>query len=195
MTLPIIPQSSVGVSSINWHGLPHRYINDGEMEVLVALARSVNAETAIEIGCNEGRTSRLLLENVRTLGKLVGIDVMPGYEFAKPVQRNEVPPRPGIYALGHPGFELIIRKFGSFDVRPDELPAADFIFIDGDHGREAVTHDTALAKVLIRPGGIIAWHDYHERGNVDVKPVLDELRAAGDDIQCVESTWIAFLRC
>jgi predicted O-methyltransferase YrrM len=35
----------------------------------------------------------------------------------------------------------------------------DFVFIDGDHSREGVALDTALAKNLIGPNGAIGWHD------------------------------------
>lgn len=35
----------------------------------------------------------------------------------------------------------------------------DFVFIDGDHSREGVSQDTALAKNLIAEAGAIGWHD------------------------------------
>jgi predicted O-methyltransferase YrrM len=74
------------------------------------------------------------------------------------------------------------------------LPPADAVFIDGDHGCLAVEHDSALARALVRPGGIIVYHDYHELGTVDVKPVLDLLHRGGRNIEHVEGTWLAFER-
>ncbi len=191
MSLPAI---QVKPEAIDWLDLPRRYMNPGEVETLVALANSVKAETVLEIGCNAGRTSALLLHNVPTLKKLVGIDVPPGYAFAKHIQRNEVPQVPGIFALHDPRFELKVRPRGAFEFEPHELPDADLIFIDGDHGREAVERDSWLAAELVRPGGMIVWHDYHDRGTVDVKPVLDELREAGRDIRHVQGTWFAVER-
>jgi len=35
----------------------------------------------------------------------------------------------------------------------------DLVFIDGDHSREGVRQDTALARAILAPGGAIAWHD------------------------------------
>lgn len=35
----------------------------------------------------------------------------------------------------------------------------DLVFIDGDHSREGVRQDTALARAILSPGGAIAWHD------------------------------------
>lgn len=37
----------------------------------------------------------------------------------------------------------------------------DFIYIDGQHTYEAVTHDIRHATLLVKPGGIIAGHDYY----------------------------------
>lgn len=35
----------------------------------------------------------------------------------------------------------------------------DLVFIDGDHSREGVRQDTALARAILAKGGAIAWHD------------------------------------
>ena len=37
----------------------------------------------------------------------------------------------------------------------------DLVFIDGDHSYEAVKHDILNWKKKVRPGGILAGHDYH----------------------------------
>ena len=41
----------------------------------------------------------------------------------------------------------------------------DFIYIDGQHTYEAVLHDIQHAKSLVKPGGIIAGHDYYPAGH------------------------------
>ena len=35
----------------------------------------------------------------------------------------------------------------------------DFLFIDGDHSFEGVSKDHQLYSPLVRPGGVIAFHD------------------------------------
>jgi len=82
----------------------------------------------------------------------------------------------------------------ALDLSPDDLEPCDAAFIDGDHGLEAVMHDTMLARSLVRPGGIIIWHDYHDLGVVDVKAALDGMHRAGDAIYRVDDTWLAFER-
>jgi hypothetical protein len=76
-----------------------------------------------------------------------------------------------------------------------DLPACDAVFIDGDHSRAGVLHDTALAKAAVRPGGVIIWHDDHDLGTVDVRLVLDEMHAYGETTAVhVVGTWLAFER-
>lgn len=193
LKLPVIPQSALDVRPIEWMGLPRRYLNPGEAEVLVALLRSVNARRVLEIGCNDGRTAKLMLANVPTIERYVGIDVPPGYQFACAVQKNEVPKNPGHYAEGHKAFELVLRERGSFDVTPGELGEFDAVFIDGDHSAAAVMHDTKLAQQVLRQDGLIIWHDYHDLGTVDVREVLHELVANGALLSQIANTWIAMI--
>lgn len=169
-------------------------MNPGELEVLVALIGSVSPKAVIEIGVNEGRTAKALLANVPSITRYLGIDVPIGYRTAKDVQRREVPARPGHLALDDPRFELILRPRGSLDLMPSDLPPCDAVFIDGDHGFEAVMHDSLLAASLVRSGGIVVWHDYHGADTVDVRRVLECFRRFGADIRHVEGTWLAFRR-
>jgi len=169
-------------------------MNKGELETLVALVRSVCPHHVIEFGVNVGRTAKAIMANVDGVERYTGIDVAPGYVPAKAVQRNEVPAHPGELVAADPRFQLVIRPRGSLDLTAADLAPCDAAFIDGDHGREAVLHDSALARALVRPGGIIVYHDYHDLGTVDVKDVLDEMSQAGNPIMHVEQTWLAFER-
>jgi len=192
MSLPTVPQSRFDVRPIDWAGLPRRYMNHGELEVLIALVRSVSPRHVIEIGVNTGRTAKAILANVPDIEHYTGVDVMPGYVPEKAVQRHEVPANPGELVKDDARFELVLLRRGSLDLTPQDLPPADAIFIDGDHGRAAVEHDSALARSIVRPGGIIIYHDFHELGTVDVKPVLEALHHDGRDIVHVEGTWLAY---
>lgn len=165
-------------------------MNWGEPECLVALAQG--AKVCIEVGVNEGLTARHLLAEVPTIERYVGVDVLPGYVTHCEVQRAEVPHDPGHYALGDNRFELILRNDGTLDLMPEDLPLADFVFIDGDHSEEMVRHDSYMAFKLIRPGGVIVWHDYHDLGTVGVADALHSLASQGHRITHIASTWLAF---
>lgn len=62
----------------------------------------------------------------------------------------------------------------------DETPYAgsfDLIFVDGSHAYSYVKSDTEKALRMVRPGGVVLWHDYRgSRGpTADVYAYLNEL--------------------
>jgi predicted O-methyltransferase YrrM len=160
-------------------------MNPGEQEVLLALLDQVtDLETMIEIGVNLGITARAILQHMPTIQRYVGIDVAPGYQFELPAQESERPTIPGVLARHDPRFHLVLRGEGL----PD---SCDAIFIDGDHGYHSVMNDSNWAAEIVRPTGMIVWHDY---GNpaVEVTKALDQLHDEGRKLWHVEGTWIAF---
>lgn len=178
-------------------GIPTRYFNKGEIEALLSLIESVNAESVIEFGVNNGRTPMAVLRNIQTIGLYVGIDVEPGYQTLMPVQRREIPLIPGELALDDDRFELITSKNGSFDLKADEgllagYPKFDVAFIDADHSRAGVLNDYNLAQQIVRPGGLIIFHDDNELKVVEVTQTLNELCDQGHKIVHIEGTWLSY---
>lgn len=77
-----------------------------------------------------------------------------------------------------------LRPFGCLiDARPSlqaapDVPngSLDFVYIDGNHSREAVYADLAAWAPKVRVGGIVAGHDYREfpgRPTIQVKAAVD----------------------
>lgn len=54
----------------------------------------------------------------------------------------------------------LIRKFSTEAARDFANESLDFVYIDGNHNFENVTADLAAWSPKVRPGGIIAGHDY-----------------------------------
>ncbi len=194
MKLSTVSRSRLNLRPLDWTGLERRFMNESELETLVALVASVKPKGVLEFGVNTGRTAKAILRHVPGIQCYQGIDVLPGYVTERLVQRKEVPEDPGHLARGDSRFRLVLSAQGSLDLTAADLQRCDAAFIDGDHGRRAVEHDSRLARQLVRPGGIIIWHDYHDLGNVDVREVLHEQAAAGANIQHVKGTWLAFER-
>lgn len=193
-----LPKVKINAPDINWDGLSKRFMNEGELETLCELVRSVKPKTVIEFGINTGRTAKAILREVEGIQKYVGVDVLPGYVTMKQVQRKEVPITAGEMVKDDPRVTLIVTKNGSHDMEAAQLPEADVVFIDGDHSKDGVSKDTFLSRCILRKGGIIIWHDYNEvmdrsgKPAVDVAEFLHEERDAGHDIKHVEGTWLAF---
>jgi predicted O-methyltransferase YrrM len=169
------------------------YLRPDELSIIVALVNSVAARVMIEFGCNVGRTAKTLLDNVPTLERYIGIDVPYGHVPTLAQQRGETPAMPGLWVADDPRFVLMIRERGSLDLGVQDLEPCDAAFIDGDHSHITVIRDSEIARALVRPGGIIIWHD---DGNpaVEVTQALDLLCRQGWPIEHVEESWIAFRR-
>jgi hypothetical protein len=39
------------------------------------------------------------------------------------------------------------------------------VFVDGSHARSYVESDSAKAMRMVKPGGLVLWHDYAGRGH------------------------------
>lgn len=175
-----ITKQELGVTGFS----TRQYMNPGEQEVLLALIAPIKPKIMVEIGVNEGLTALAVLQNIPSIEHYYGIDVDGSYEFEIPAQRIERPGIPGVMVLDDPRFHLIIRG--------DLMPAsADVVFIDGDHGKQAVLADSIWASQIVTHGGLIIWHDY---GNptVEVTQVLNRLDNHKRDLHHVEGTWLVF---
>jgi len=105
--LPSVLQSSLEVWPIDWTGLPTRFMPPGDLEVLVALVRSVSPRHVIEFGVNVGRTARAIMANVPGIERYTGIDVPLDYVPILALQLDNAVPNPGEMVLSDPRFHLI----------------------------------------------------------------------------------------
>lgn len=71
----------------------------------------------------------------------------------------------------------------------------DYLFIDGDHNYPAVRSDWNTLAPLVRPGGLIMFHDYDisavrrgEFGGQGAAMVCEELTKEGYTIECVPNS-------
>jgi predicted O-methyltransferase YrrM len=66
-------------------------------------------------------------------------------------------------------------------------PVYDLVFVDGSHDRESVSRDAALARGVLKPGGLLAFHDYGNR-DFGVTEAVDELLRGGAELLNVAGT-------
>lgn len=185
-----IDPASVGPYDLS--GLPTRFLNPGELELLMYLFSG--ARTIVEFGVNEGRNAAAAFRVLPGVELYVGVDVPPGYRSQLPVQRKETPAAPGVLAREDKRFELVLRPRGTFDLTPEDLPEADVVFIDADHSAIGVENDYRLARAIIRPGGVIVFHDDNCLPQVEVTQTLNRFVDDGATIEHIEGTWISYER-
>lgn len=169
------------------------FLQRQDLEVLISLFQTFKPKTVIEIGIQKGSTAKILLANGPWVEKYIGIDITPDSTPPLKVQYEEVPLKAGELILDDPRIEILVKPNGTRDLTATDLPAADFIFIDGDHSENGVLYDTRLARQVIRAGGIICWHDYDHSPVPDVTKVIDKLNIIeGNHICLVEDTMVCF---
>jgi predicted O-methyltransferase YrrM len=132
---------------------------------ILGLGRLVGARrprVVVEIGTNRGATLWLWAKLAAPDAILVSID-LPGGIHGGGYRAW----RTGLYrSFAGPGQTLHLLREDSHNTQTlDKLKAilgaipVDFLFIDGDHRYEGVRQDFQLYSPLVRPGGLVAFHD------------------------------------
>jgi SAM-dependent methyltransferase len=88
-----------------------------------------------------------------------------------------------------PDFERNIERYGIADkvtvCHPDAeipLPEYDVAFIDGAHDRDSVDADIAKALAVLKPGGLLLFHDYSNELDFEVQEAVDDFIASGAEL-------------
>jgi hypothetical protein len=144
--------------------------SDAEAWILAVLAKQ--ARCCFEFGTCTGRTSYLWSRNAPADAQIVTLTLAPtqrdSYVAAEGDDKrdmrfalNESNFTEFIYS-GTPEAERITQLFGdskAFDESP-YVGWADLVFVDGSHAESYVLSDTAKALRIVKPGGLVLWHDY-----------------------------------
>lgn len=113
-------------------------------EFIGSLIKMTGAANVLEIGVFEGETSIKMIEALPYGGKYTGIDIN---NYLK-------------YDLKSFGAEVEFIEGESIKVMQSMKPKQfDFIFVDGDHSWANILPEFKEVERVIKPGGIIAYHD------------------------------------
>jgi len=80
-----------------------------------------------------------------------------------------------------------IRKSSINAVNEFENSSLDFVFLDGDHSYDSVTTDISIWLPKIKPGGILAGHDYHP---TEWSGVVQAVNEKLTDVSIIDHCWI-----
>jgi SAM-dependent methyltransferase len=114
----------------------------------------------IEVGVYKGRSFRFMRE-LRPDLHMVAIDPMTD-ESCAPSHATGLEVRTAFYATMRDalGWTMWSPMTEIANTYPFDVVAADFIFLDGDHNYPGVCADITAARKILRPGGILAGHDF-----------------------------------
>ena len=168
-----------------------------ELNCILMALREVDAARVLEIGTYDGNTTLNLALNVAPEGEVVTVDLPleEGAELAIAVEdrMRNVTDRRGVgrQFQGHPASARIRQVLGdSAKLDWSSLGGPfDLAFIDGCHAYEYVKNDTEGVLSVMRPGGLVLWHDYAEMDSVS--RAVDSFRPRFERLCAVEGTRIA----
>jgi len=175
-----------------------------ELYVLASVVRHAQPRAILEIGTFHGRTTLNLAANAPPDCVTYTLD-LPVAELERtahavePQERQFIEkPASGDLFQGTEEAARIRQIFGdsaTFDFSP-YARSIDVVFVDGSHSYEYVRNDSLRALEVIRPGGVILWHDYGVLYPGCTR-ALNELRALGgpwSGLRRIRDTSLAYLR-
>ena len=144
--------------------------SDAEAWVLAVLAKRANR--FFEFGTCTGKTAYLWARNAASDARVVTLTLSPEQqrEYAKVDGDSDVDTK---FALEESTFTNFlyssttaansIEQLYGDSKHFDETPwrdYADIVFVDGSHARSYVESDSVKAMRIVKPGGLVLWHDY-----------------------------------
>lgn len=143
-----------------------------ELAVLAQCAKNISDNGNIfEIGTFDGRTTLNLALNQQGTGRVFTLDLPPEAPTKFDVEKGErhfidKPASGARYVARERELPEVVGRItqlygdsASFDYAEYE-GSCSLVFVDGSHAYDYAVADTRTAMKLIRPGGVIIWHDY-----------------------------------
>ncbi len=159
------------------------------------LMHKCQATRAFEFGTHRGVSSAQLAANLQDGGQLFTLDLPRSNtstsfkvddaaekEVANFPVKGDLIPASLRYTV-----TFLEQDSALFDPQP-YANSMDFIFVDAAHTAEYVRNDSEKAWVMLRPGGIVAWHDCRSRS----PDVVKYLRACPYNPRRIYNTTLAF---
>ena len=181
--------------------LPGRGVSNklDELAYLALITKIVTPNRIFEIGTFRGRTALNFALNSPGDCIVYTLDLPPderNEQISKSYEIDANIIRAGVTGADYQGKDVekkIKQLYGNslkFDFSP-YFGKIDLVFVDGAHHYEAVKSDTAHALKMVRPGGVIIWHDFANYGDYNdvTRAVLDIL--PGNEVIQIEVTQLA----
>ncbi len=149
--------------------------SDAEAWILAVLAKQ--AHTMFEFGTCTGKTAYLWARNAPENARVTTITLAPSQQHQYVKEAGDSASDTS-FALKESAFEAFVYTGTSVESRVEQLYGdskqfdetpyrdwADLVFVDGSHARSYVESDSAKAMRIVKPGGLVLWHDYAGPGH------------------------------
>ncbi|MDR0994141.1 MAG: class I SAM-dependent methyltransferase, partial [Verrucomicrobiota bacterium] len=179
-------------------------ITPAELMMIAALVKQRAPLICFEIGTFDGRTTENMAANQPEGGVCYTLDLPPqgADQAALPlaagdltyIRKSASGTRISPQQARQGRITQLYGDSGSFDFSP-YYGRVDLMFVDGSHSYEYVLSDTEQAFQMVKPGGIILWHDYNSRWWPGVTRALNEFHRDERfrEIRNIENTALCFM--
>jgi predicted O-methyltransferase YrrM len=153
----------------------HEILEPAECEAMYdTLVQLPDGATVVEVGCDYGRSSSLILQ-LAAAKHFLTIHVDPWHSYPeRAAEWMELTCETMNY---HPFILLRMTTLEAADHIVQLTPRGiDLAFIDGSHDQKVVEWDLAIVANRVRPGGFLTAHDYPSAG---VSEAIDAYVATG----------------
>ena len=167
-----------------------------ELAALTAIVRFVEADSILEIGTYRGNTTLNLAANTSADARITTVDIASDWSDRPKLQIPDSylnvasPSTIGTQYINTIYAKKITQLLGdSTTMDWSRMPSPfDMVFIDGCHHYTYVKKDTENSMMVLKPGGLLVWHDY---GMIrHVSKVVDET-AEIIEVRAIEGTRLA----
>jgi len=147
-------------------------------DVIIELLSDRNHAVCAEIGVWKGDFAIKLLAHLPGIRSYQCVDPWVEFDGASAAQRGRFK---GAYSMCMKQLEKFQHKVDVLRMTSKQAAPLfepnyfDFVYIDAYHVREAVKEDIQLWLPKVKPGGILAGHDYIKRKFFGVIEAVDEL--------------------
>lgn len=140
-----------------------RILSSITMPEAAKLRELASDAVVLEIGAAYGYSTVVMALVAK---RVVSVDPHTGHDSLHALEAN-------LEAFGVAN-KVVVAPFRSDEYLPSLLPGSfDLAFVDGDHTEAGVGYDIRWCLRLVKPGGVIAFHDYHEQSCPGVTAALD----------------------
>ncbi len=193
---PAISQTSLNPSSLSVAALAQKTIELGAMQKTQELTGLIeflqqygrdNLNSCLEIGSHKGGTFWLLSQLASSSANLFSIDIPNGH-FGGAVSEDDFIRMQSYHQEQQKAH--FIRSDSHLASTKENLQShlsgkLDLLFIDGDHSLHGVAQDFVMYAPLVKPGGLIIFHDILEHNQVSsckVASFWNQLKALGSEL-------------